>query len=261
MMITLEKTWVFRQLLYAEVLRRLDNHFTELKIKYMPVKGAYLISSGLAEKMPFRQMNDIDILILPADFARASDYFKGQSTVRFVDNYWPFETSFYYQSGQASTYIELHHQLNYPERFYLPAVTLFKRSVQSGGMLVQPCPEDSLIIFLCHLFVHIAFEIRETVFDEIELLCCQNDFSWKKFWEFALPTGLGPFFFYVLRLFEKRKNRIVMLKTPTMYAVLCARMIGIEEYHKMPRLLRRLVLEIPFARNPLGLMMKKLRLS
>lgn len=255
-----EKTWVFRQLLYADVLARLDKHFTELKIRYMPIKGAYLIASGLAEKMPFRRMDDIDILILPADFAKASDYFKGLNTVRFVDNDWPFETSFYYQSGQTSAFIELHHLLNYPERFTLPVETLFSRSIQSRGMLVLPCPEDSLIIFLCHLFVHIAFEIRETSFDEIELLCGQDNFSWEKFWELSLPTGLGPFFYYVLRLFEKRKNRRIMLRKPAMYAVLCARMIGMEEYQKMPRFLRRLVLEIPFARDPLCLMMKKLRL-
>jgi hypothetical protein len=259
-MIPPEKAWVFRQLLYAEVLRRLDNHFTELKIRYMPVKGAYLIASGLAEKMTIRRMDDIDILILSADFKKTVDYFKGLNTVRFEDNYWPFEASFHFQWGKTSAFVELHCLLNYPERFTLPVETLFSRSIESKGMRVLPCPEDSLIIFLCHMFVHIAFEIRETVFDEIEVLCSRNGFSWERFWELSLPTGLGPFFYYVLRLFEKRKNRRVMLRKPGMFAVLCSRMIGMEEYQKMPRLLRRLVLEIPFARNPLGLMMKKLRL-
>jgi hypothetical protein len=258
-MTPLEKTWVFQQFLYAEVLCRLDKHFTGLKIGYMPIKGAYLIASGLAEKMPFRRMVDIDILLRPADFARASDYFKGQNNVRMVDNYWPFETSFYFQSGQTSVSIELHRQLNYPERFTLPAETLFSRSIRSKGMLVLPCPEDSLIIFLCHLFVHIGFELGDTAFDEIELLCTRNNFSWQKFREFSSPTGLEPFFYYILRLFEKRKKRGIMAGKPTPYAVLCARMIGMEEYNKMPGFLRRLLLEIPFARKPLSLIMKKYR--
>jgi Uncharacterised nucleotidyltransferase len=253
----LEKAWVFQQFQYSEVLYRLDKHFAQLGIRYMPIKGAYLIASGLAEKMPYRRMVDIDILLLPADFARASDYFKGLNNVRMVDNYWPFETSFYFQCGHINVFVELHRQLNYPERFTLPAETLFSRTIRSKGLRELPCPEDSLIIFLCHLFVHIAFELCDMAFDEIELLCTQNNFSWEKFQKLSSPTGLGPFFYYILRLFEKRKRLGIQAGVPTMYAVLCARMIGMREYEKMPRFLKRLLLEIPFARKPLSLMMKK----
>jgi Uncharacterised nucleotidyltransferase len=258
-MISAKKAWILRQLFFGDVLRGLDEHFAKLSIRYMPIKGAYLIAAGLAEKMPFRRMDDIDILVMPSDFAKAVDYFKALKDVRFKDNYWPFEASFHYGPGEANAFVELHYQLNYPERFSLPAEALFSRSTRSQGMLVLPCPEDSLIIFLCHMFVHIPFEIRETAFDEIDLLRGQDSFSWEKFRELSLSTGLGPFFYYLLRVFEKRKKRGIPHGRPTLYATLCARMIGIEEYRKMPIFLRRMVLEIPFAKDPLGLILKKLR--
>ena len=44
-----DTTWVFKQFIFEDVLRELDDHFQHLKIDYMPIKGAYLICSGFGE--------------------------------------------------------------------------------------------------------------------------------------------------------------------------------------------------------------------
>ena len=63
-----DTTWVFKQFIFEDVLRDLDDHFQHLKIDYMPIKGAYLICSGLAKQIKSRSMNDIDILVRERDF-------------------------------------------------------------------------------------------------------------------------------------------------------------------------------------------------
>lgn len=67
----LVQRWQIRQVVYAAVLEALDALFAELHIAYMPIKGAYLICTHLAEQIPAREMIDIDLLVRPAYFKRA----------------------------------------------------------------------------------------------------------------------------------------------------------------------------------------------
>ena len=73
-----DTTWVFKQFLYEDVLRDLDDHFQRLNIDYMPIKGAYLICAGLAQRIRSRTMVDIDILVREGDFNAVISYFSDQ---------------------------------------------------------------------------------------------------------------------------------------------------------------------------------------
>jgi hypothetical protein len=252
-----EKTWALQQLVYAEVLRRLDEHFAELNIRYMPIKGAYLIAGGLAEKMPFRRMDDLDILILPADFTRASDYFRNSDCVRMSENYWPFETSFFYTLGRDSIYVELHHQLNFPQRFNLPTADLFARAQQAGPHRSLPCAEDALLVCICHVLVHIAVELRETVCEEISLLSRQGDFSWERFWKLSSGTGIERFIGCIISWYAEHSG--IPVPVPRSFALnrLFSQLLKPRPYGLMPVLLRKLLLEIPFVRDPAWLIRHK----
>jgi hypothetical protein len=259
-MISAEKSWALQQLLYAEVLRRLDTLFTELSIKYMPIKGAYLIARGLAAAMPSRKMADIDILLLPMNFAQASDYFRHLDCVRVSENYWPFETSFFFRLGSNNAYVELHSQLNFPQRFLLPATDLFARALPAGGQRVLPSAEDALLILICHALVHIAVEFRETVFPEISCLCGQEDFSWERFWKLAEGTGIKGFIGCVLSRYAQETGAHMIVpevSAASAYSKFSGLLLKREVYGAMPALLRKLLLEIPFVRDPLWLIWHK----
>jgi hypothetical protein len=249
--------WVFKQFLYEDVLRDLNDLFQHLGINYMPIKGAYLIASGCAGKFTNRTMVDIDILVLQKDFPEVVLYFKNVNGVEVKPNYWPFEFSFCFPCKKATVFVEIHSLLNYPERFLLPTEALFARAVSQKQQCLLPCVEDSLIIFLCHLLVHIPFEIRKTVFQEIEILSNQEDFSWEKFWNLSTQTGIQQFFNMLLIYYSKLKKEKVPLKNPSLYAKLLASIGTRKVYESMPVWMRRLFLEIPFVRNPLKLIWGK----
>jgi len=140
--------------------------------------------------MRARKMLDLDLLLLPEDFEKATRHFSHHPHTRPDRNYWPFEMSFTYETAGAAVYVELHRRLNYPQRFLLPAHDLFSRGTNTGIAQVIPCPEDALLILVCHSLVHIAYEMRGTIFEEVSLISGQTGFSWGRFWELAGSTGI-----------------------------------------------------------------------
>jgi hypothetical protein len=258
-----QQSWALRQLLFSEVLRRLDHHFAELNVRYMPVKGAYLIISGCAEKMKRRQMNDIDILLREGDLQKASDYFFTCTGIvprtYYKDNYRPYETSFNYMVNETAVRVELHSRLNFPQRFKLETADLFSRCRPASGLMLLPSPEDSLIIFLCHLFTHLPVEWRKTTWEEMALLYGQAGFSWDTFWMSSHDTGLKSFMFFMLNLCGAGREALAGAGRPSLYARLLSGAFDRDALQRMPRLLRRLLLEIPFVKNPLWLALNKCR--
>jgi hypothetical protein len=256
-----QKSWALRQLLFSEVVRRLDHHFTELNVRYMPIKGAYLILSGCAEKMKRRDMHDIDILVRESDLQKASDYFFACAGIvpltYFKDNYRPYETSFNYMVNEAAVRVELHSRLNFPQRFTLETAALFSRGRPTSGLMLLPSAEDSLIIFLCHLFTHLPLEWRETTWEEMALLYGQAGFSWDVFWKSAGGTGLKSFMTFMLHLCGAGQETLAGAGRPSPYITALSRLIGRDTLPRMPRPLRRLLLEIPFVKNPVWLALNK----
>jgi len=261
-MLSTAKIWALRQLLYEEALRKLHDHFTKLNIGYMPIKGAHLILSGIAQQMSFRRMDDIDILVCPADLKTASDYFfalpKVTPKMYFADNSRPYETAFVYHLNSANINVEIHSILNFPERFTLETTDLFARGTCVCAPQFAPCAEDALLIFLCHLFTHFPFEWRETNFEEISLLCKQENFSWEKFNRLASSTGLQGFIYFIVKAYEKQTGNEVMVDKGYWYAGFLAGWIGLERCRKMPFMLKRLLCELPFVKRPWWMMRNKL---
>jgi hypothetical protein len=217
----------------------------------MPIKGAYLICSGLAEKMPYRTMVDIDILVKKEDFNRVCDYFAKIPQVTFLKYKWYFEKEFAYSIGTMVCYFEIHWLLNYPARFNLPTENLFNRAKLLRGMRLIPCAEDALIILLCHVLVHIAYEIRATLFEEISLISGQEGFTWDRFWGFAKTTGIVPFFCFILSCYKKEMNdNDINFPKLYIYSFTLATIIGMQRLVRLPMLLRRIIMEFPFVKNP-----------
>jgi hypothetical protein len=254
-----EKNWKYLQIFYGEVLREIDIHFASLDVAYMPIKGAYLICSGLAEKIPYRRMDDIDILVKEDDFEKVCEYFSKLPNVKFFKHKWYFEKEFSYSLGAVECHLEIHWLLNFPARFILSPSTIFTRAIhQNSSIRLLPCPEDALLILVCHAFVHIAFELRETLFEEIFLLSSQKGFSWETFWEYAHSTGIERFIRLLLWRYCIEKSTNIKAPRHIGFTALLRPFISKKWYARLPFLVRKALFEIPFARNPWWLIVNKI---
>ena len=262
MEITPAKKWALTQVFYQDVLNEIDVHFHTLNIEYMPIKGAYLICSGLAEKMKDRHISDVDILVREKDMQKSSDYFAGLENTElkmyYKDNYRPTETIFYYSLGEVKVLIEIHMLLNFPQRFFLPTEEIFKRSKGSGSIMRLPSPEDSLLIFLCHMQSHMSFEFRNTYLEEIDLLASQDGFDWKTFWQLSKLTGIEPFIYFILKMYGKKYHTNINNSRSYLYADLLAQIFNQQRFEQIPQWARRIFLDLPFVRKPVWLLFNKL---
>jgi hypothetical protein len=251
--------WKLQQVVFADILAQLNTHFTALEIDYMPIKGAFLICSGLAVFMTHRRMDDIDILVKPADFEKARSYFFTLDNVEKRGNYWPFEASFFYRSGQHRVYVELHHQLNFRERFLLPAEDLFYRGRKTQEHVTLPDPEDAMLILLCHALVHIGFEFRENWFEEISLISRQPDFSWEEFWKRAPETGIEGFLQYMAMNYamELGDKKCLPVKRK-IHPVIITAIMPLRRHERIPFWVRRIFLEAGFVREPFSLLTRRI---
>jgi hypothetical protein len=243
------ESWAVRQMVFAGVLDELDREFALLRLPYMPIKGAWLICAGIADKLPDRNMLDIDLLVRPADFDKVTEHFLHHPRAAPRKNYWPFESSFYF--GESRVYVEIHRQLNYPERFLLPPETLFARASPSTGMRCLLLPDDALLVLACHALVHIGIGLPATIFDEIRLIAGQPGFSWERFWKNADATGIGGFVRLLIRWAGREAGGDLQVSgRMPLYAAAWSRILTFKRYRAMPVFVRRALLELPMMRDP-----------
>lgn len=261
-MVSEKGKWALTQIILSDILQELGREFNSINIDYMPIKGAYLISSNLSEKLNSRKISDIDILVKPEDLKEASKYFANlpQCTLItwFEDNYRPTETVLKYHCKDIEYTVEIMDRINSEARFLLSSEDLFKRSIFKGKNLYYPSPEDSLIIHICHLQSHIPFEFRETNTLEAQLLISQKNFDWKTFWSIAENTGMLSFIIFFLSFYNKDLMEDVILKKGHYYSKLIAHLFTIDRYNNTFSVIRRVMLDIPFTRKPFALLCQKI---
>jgi hypothetical protein len=260
---SLDTSWVFKQFLYENVLRDLDNHFQRLRIEYMPIKGAYLICTGLARQITSRAMFDIDILVRDSDFDPVISHFSAIPGINIAEKSWPrykkgwpFEVSFYYPFEGRTINIDIHKLINLRQRFSLPPSELFARG-KKQGLWTLPCAEDALAVCLCHCFAHVSHVFSWAVFDDIALIA-DASIDWDKFWKIAQSTGIMAFIYYILKMYGKERmtSTIPFPGKRTLrcaYADLLFWSAGFLEVTALPRVVRRAIVELPFCRDPAGL--------
>lgn len=251
------RAWAIKQLLFGDILNELEEHFAHIGVRYMPIKGAYLIASGLSEKIPERRMDDIDILVQSEHVQTVIDHYSAIPSVRLADNYWPFERNLFLSHQGVETCVELHWGLAYPERFELDPRDLFHRGWQAGRSLVLPCREDALLILVCHTLVHIGFELRETVFDEISLICADSSFRWDVFWNNATEVGIDRFAGLLFGWYGSRTDERLPDKGYDVYTGILVSVLGERGYRTAPWWAKRLFWELPYTRKPVELVRRK----
>ena len=247
-----DTAWVFKQFIFEDVLRELDDHFQQLKIDYMPIKGAYLICSGLAKQIKSRTMSDIDILVRERDFDAVVSHFRSIQNVTIAEGSWPvnkkgwpFEVTVYFSFKGGVVTLDFHKLINFRERFLLEPETLFDRGVKQGRRTF-PSAEDALIICLCHGLSHAGHFYSDALFEDVPLLK-QASIDWKKFWYIARSTRVEAFMYYVLKKFEK-KGRILPFPDPKktmrfVYAEILLALGGNNDLHRFSSVLRRLLID------------------
>ena len=250
-----------RRLVLEEVLVRVGSELSRMGVRWMPIKGAFLLCTGLADRLPRRRIHDLDILLHANDFHRAAEHFGKLPNVDAVPHRWPFEAVFEYSYGSFPVPVELHKLLNYPERFLLPPGELFQRGspVEGDSNQVLPGPEDALLIAICHRLVHAAHSPPPRTCDELVLLASQAGFSWERFWEAARATGVEGFVHYTLRSCGREAEIHARFPRRHPYAEALARVPPIPAYGPVSSVFRRAFVELPFVRNPAGLLLRKLR--
>ena len=249
--------WIALQFLFGGVLADVEELFSASGYCFMPIKGAYLIRSGLASSIAKRQMRDIDILIPEQKFREVCDWFSTVRHVKEKENYWAFEKSFLYSRKLRPVNIEFHRLVNFPARFLLPNEDLFSRGIQVSSSCVFPDPVDVLLIHVCHQLAHVISGFKDQFYSEIVLYSRQHGFSWPAFWKRAKDTGVLGFIWIVMEKCSRQKKLAIDLPPPpSLYTRFLSRynfFMGGKN-----RLLHRLLFEMPFVRNPWGLMMYKI---
>lgn len=250
-----------RRLVLEEVLVRVGSELSRMGVRWMPIKGAFLLCTGLADRLPRRRIHDLDILLHANDFHRAAEHFGKLPNVDAVPHRWPFEAVFEYSYGSFPVPVELHKLLNYPERFLLPPAELFQRGspVEGDSNQVLPGPEDALLITICHRLVHAAHSPPPQTYDELALLAGLPGFSWERFWEAARVTGVEGFVHYMVKRCERHTSLRASFARKHLYGEALAHMPRIAAYGKLSSVVRRALVELPFVRNPAGLLLRKLR--
>jgi len=253
----MHKSWALRQLLYQAVLEELDRHFSLIQVKYMPIKGAFLIASGLSEKISNRKMVDIDILVPPTDLEKTVQHFEKQPCFSAHTDKWHFEKPFLFQLGKQVVHIEFHSRLNREERFYLPTEELFERSKEYTRFCRLPDIHDALLITVCHFLVHITYFRIPDILQDVQIITQDKSFSWPVFWERSHTTGIYAFTVVVVNICKEGLDPHIALPTPGFYSRCIALPFLTHAYAHAPRWLRRVVLEIPYVKNAPALLMAK----
>jgi hypothetical protein len=252
----LRRSWQIRQIVYRDALESLDSIFTSLNIKYMPIKGAYLICSGMAERIKERQMIDLDILVEKDRFKEIIGILEKHPLFKKgKEDPWYFEQPFFFKNGNHSIRIEFHYLLNRPERFHLPNEELFSRSTKQTAVRYLPSSEDALLIAICHSMIHIAEGLNDSFFQEIKVHLEKKEFEWSKFEKLLYSAGIGPYGKFVFNLYRKKLKRTCPSLEKRYWWVdlfnkntlLSDKTFGIKQIS------RRLLFELPFAAKPYSL--------
>jgi hypothetical protein len=243
-----QKQWVLKQMIFEDVLNRLDEHFTKLQIEYMLIKGAWFIKRGLAEKFASRRMRDIDLLVCPQDMPAVKAYFRQLPQCTEKQNYWPFEFSFFFATPGGSIYVEIHEKLNYEVRFRLPAADLLHRAAKKENFCVLVDDTDALVITICHQLVHMGVDTHRGFMDDIRVLFNYAKPDERILYQRVRGAGVVRFAQLVCFLALERWP-FTDIKKPGVYVRLAARLYRNGWYDKAPEMVRRVLWEFGFYRN------------
>ena len=214
-------------------------------------------------------MSDIDILVRERDFDAVVSYFRSIPNVTIAEGSWPvnkkgsrFEVTFNMPCKDRTVMIDIHNSINLRQRFILPTEKLFSRGIRQGN-LTLPCPEDALNVCLCHGLSHAGHFFSDALFNDVSELT-KVSINWVKFWNIAQSTGVAAFMYYILKRFEK-KGMILPVRIPKKtnnftYASILLTIFGNRDLIALPPILRRLLIELPFCLNPLGLLINKCKI-
>lgn len=254
------KEWIARQILFSEALDEIDLLFSTAGIRYLPIKGAHLIVSGLAEKMSWRRMDDIDLMVHPEDFDSAVQLFlqTNRAGVAIGDCNYPFKRTLRFESCIGGVAVEIHAQLSHEQRFTISVKDLFSRSRLHHGYCYVCCPEDAALITIAHALVHIGFELRESIFNELMLYVECADFNWKDFWLQCRESGVYGFAVVLMRWtsFSTKCRPVYKYHLP-IYAHILSTLFSLQSYRNLPLPVKRLLFETPFLKNPVSLILNK----
>ena len=241
--------WQALQLIYGMALEDLSVLFSKRNLTFMPVKGAYLILTGNAEKIPDRKMVDIDLLIPEKMFDTTCDWFASLPGVTENPEYWSYERMFVFMCSGFPLYVELHRHINSPARFLMDTEAVFSRGSKLNDACILPDPIDASVMYVCHMLVHVIKGFDEQVYREMEVYIHQEGFCWDIFWQRARGTGITGFIWLAVRKCSRVVNAAFQVPPPpSLYAAF------IDKFDLFMRserpLFRRAFFEMPFVRNP-----------
>ncbi len=252
--------WHARASQARRALDLLDTVFAAESIEYLPLKGADLAARGLADRIASRTMSDIDILVRPCDFARASGALAAMPGARRAEGHWPFEHEYAVVVDGAVERIELHSALNYPERFDLPAGDLFARAVRVSHTRFLTDATDALLVTVAHALVHAAASFDNRCFGDIAALAQCGQVDWHAFCQRAERAGLWRFSSVIMRYAARAGVPQVPGDCGSWYAH-AVTLVPMGAWNRMPQFVRRVFLEAACVRDPVGLLLRRLTQS
>jgi hypothetical protein len=248
------KRWQLLQIMLRSALDAIEACFVRMQITYMPIKGAYLHYAGFARQIETRKMADIDLLFQKKDYQRVINQLSKNECFTLVhNNPLHFHATLAFKHKKQSISVEIHRAFNDPLKYRLESARLFERAAKKEGVMALPCVEDALLMAILHALSHIAFYFNQSVLDEIRVLSSDHAFCWERFWRYARKTGATAWIVFVLRLYQKITGERIPGLGRSFRGEALARWYSAEKYDRMSQMKRRLFMEAPFVRNPLGM--------
>lgn len=251
MLSSTSKHWVLKQLFLKNVLDHLDKTLFLSNCQWMPIKGAYLIMSGLSEKITSRDMSDVDILVRPENFYTVMQIFRQDFRLDGSAVFDHSAENVFNEFNGVQILLEIHHRLKPDYVFRLPVSELIGRGIPVTQSMILPCLEDALLIAVLHqLKGHLTHLPSTTLYGDIGAISEAPGFDWTKFWSFARETGVYRSVNMLLAMYNKDcgKNIPIRQRSPHIYFIEAA--IRRKWFYRLPLLCRKLLVAIFFWRNP-----------
>ena len=253
-----EKKAALQRILYREALDELHGLFRAWNLPYMPVKSALYLLDGTIDSLTPRSISDLDVLVAPPDFETAVRRFQETGNVAGPVRITSIQATLRYRFHGLDIEIDVHRALNHPQRFHLPVETLFSRARPCAVPRFLPDAEDALLISACHLLAHVVEHgIPPFRCEELRVLSGARGFSWDTFARRVRQTGVERFLCFCLRHARALPEGTALSDRTYPYARLLERLYPLLYSGYVPALIKRLLVEAYFVKNPLALLHRR----
>lgn len=253
MPITKNKKHQIKQVLYKEVVNKLERCFNDLSVSFMPINGTYLFYAGKADWVGSSKLfSNIEIVVEKKNFIKLNDYLNRINIAVKTADIKHKSVYTFSIDGFDVIRVDIYNAVNFPNNFKMSAEELFNRGIKREKYnLLFPSCEDVLLLLFCKSFHFIDQFLDYTLFNAIRFITSSSGFSWKKFWSLAQKNKIEKCSLFLLKLYKKNTKEQVPYLKASFYPWLLANNFFHVFYKVYPRFIKKIIYKVFLADKPL----------